>query len=180
MSAKKKPNILLLFTDQQRFDALRCSGNEEILTPNMDAFAETGTRFTRAFTPCPLCVPARMSLITGQRGSRTRYLSNDLPREPAPELPTIMTLLHHADYRTHAVGKMHFRGRNYGLQRVETQEENPRCVADDEYLMYLREQGVRTRWPLGYRDLLYYQPQTTSIPIEHSPESWVAGWPRWM
>jgi arylsulfatase A-like enzyme len=59
-----------MFTDQQRFDALGCSGNTEILTPNMDALASSGARFTQTFTSTPVFVAARMSMLTGRRVSR--------------------------------------------------------------------------------------------------------------
>lgn len=72
----KKPNILLLFTDQQRFDALQCAGNDEIMTPNLDALAESGVRFDNACTSTPVCIAARMSLIFGHRISRTRWVAN--------------------------------------------------------------------------------------------------------
>ncbi|MCC2685864.1 MAG: sulfatase, partial [Paenibacillaceae bacterium] len=169
---RTKYNVLLLMTDQQRFDAMRCAGNEEILTPNLDALAESGIRFRCAMTPSPLCVPARMSLITGQRGSVTRFVDNKVPKH-APELPTLMTLLHEAGYRNHAVGKMHFFGRHYGFHRIESQEGLPESVIDDDYLMYLRSNGVRTRHHHGDPDLLYFQPQTLTTPFEHSPSEWV-------
>ena len=97
----KKPNILLLFTDQQRHDALRCSGNAEIHTPNMDRLAASGVRFTNACTSTPICIAARMSLAFGQRVARTHWVANDKLPGPAPELPSLMTLLHDAEYTTH-------------------------------------------------------------------------------
>lgn len=170
----KKPNVLLLFADQLRFDTLGCAGNPIIQTPHLDALAREGVCFENALTPTPICVAARLSLITGRRGSSTRYLNNDKLPGAVPEWSTIMTLLHGAGYETHGVGKMHFNRRHYGFQNVETQEECPDFIIDDDYLMYLRKNGVKNRFPLGYRNLLYYQPQTSTIPVEHSPEHWVA------
>ena len=63
----RRPNILILFTDQQRFDAMSCAGNPEIQTPNMDRLAASGVRFTQACTSTPVCVAARMSMVTGHR-----------------------------------------------------------------------------------------------------------------
>ena len=62
----KKPNILLLFTDQQRFDTIGAHGNPIIRTPALDQLAGMGTSFTRAYTPCPVCVPARYAMLTGR------------------------------------------------------------------------------------------------------------------
>ena len=169
----KKPNILLLFTDQQRFDALRCAGNHEIMTPNMDSLAESGMRFDNACTSTPVCVAARMSLIFGHRISRTRWIANSKLPGPAPELPSMMTLLHDAGYWNQCIGKTHFRGRHYGLHRCESAEEVLKSCWEDDYLIYLRKNKVPTRFPNGLRNLLYFQPQTNGMPKEHHKTTWV-------
>jgi arylsulfatase len=169
----RQPNIVLFFTDQQRFDALSCAGNSELNTPNIDALAASGVRFSQACTSTPICVAARMSMAFGHRVARTHWVDNQKLPGPAPELPSIMTLLHDAGYVNHCVGKTHFRHRHYGFHRVETSEEVIHSVADDDYLMYLRDQDVRTRHQNGFRDLLYFQPQTSGIPKEHHKTSWV-------
>ena len=60
-----QPNILLLLTDQQRYDTLSCNGAEICQTPATDELSENGVRFTHAYTPISLCSPARASLLTG-------------------------------------------------------------------------------------------------------------------
>jgi arylsulfatase A-like enzyme len=170
----ERPNILLLFTDQQRFDALGCAGNPLIRTPHLDALASTGVRFTNAFTPTPVCIAARMSLISGHRGSYTRWPSNRHLPGPAATFPTLMGLLANGGYRTHAVGKMHFSGLHYGLHQHDRMEEAVNRRIDDDYLTYLKVQGIRTRQPQGLRDLLFFQPQTSAIPVEHAQSTWVA------
>ena len=55
----QRPNILHLFTDQQRFDTIAALGNSPIRTPNLDRLVREGTAFTRAYSPSPECVPAR-------------------------------------------------------------------------------------------------------------------------
>ena len=169
-----RPNILVLMTDQQRFDAMSCAGNPEIHTPHLDTFAASGVRFSQAITPTPVCVAARMSFITGQRISRTGWVANSALPGYVPELPTIMSSLLQAGYWTQGVGKMHFRGRHYGLRDLTTMEECIDDRIDDDYLRYLRDQGVRTRFPKGMRDLLMMQPQTCGIPVEHHMNTWVA------
>lgn len=62
----KRPNILLIMTDQQRGDCLGVAGHPVLMTPNMDAIAGAGTRFSRAYSTCPVCIPARRSLMSGQ------------------------------------------------------------------------------------------------------------------
>lgn len=57
--SQDKPNILLILTDQQRFDTIAAAGNPHIKTPNLDRLTREGTRFSSAYTPSPVCVPAR-------------------------------------------------------------------------------------------------------------------------
>lgn len=59
-------NILLILTDQHRWDMLGCYGNGIVKTPNIDRLAAAGVRFNRAFTPSSICTPARASLFTGR------------------------------------------------------------------------------------------------------------------
>ena len=54
-----RPNVLWIWTDQQRWDALGAGGNPHIRTPNLDALAASGTLFTRAYCNSPLCMPSR-------------------------------------------------------------------------------------------------------------------------
>ena len=171
------PNILLLFTDQQRADALGCAGNPHLRTPNLDRLAAEGIRFSHAVTPTPVCVAARYSLVTGRRIRDHGWVANSSLPGPRPEPPALMALLGHAGYRTHGVGKFHFQptGRHHGFQRMELMEEIPRSRADDDYLQYLQAQGYgHIREVHGVRNLLYQQPQTTVIPEEHVGSTWVA------
>lgn len=174
MSIIDKKNILVLMADQLRRDALGCYGNQIIKTPNLDKLAQGGACFTNAHCPTPICVPSRMSFITGQRASKHHWVTNDPLPGPIPELPTMMTLLNRAGYHTQGIGKMHFFGRMYGFHSLQRMEEAVEFRADDDYLLYLKEHKIRTRYPQGLRDLLYYQPQTSGIPEEHSQSRWVA------
>jgi arylsulfatase len=63
---KQPPNILLIITEQHRGDCLGIEGHPVLLTPNMDAIAGAGVRFTHAYTPCPTCIAARRSILSGQ------------------------------------------------------------------------------------------------------------------
>jgi arylsulfatase A-like enzyme len=58
-------NVLYINTDQQRWDAMSCAGSPFVKTPNMDRLAREGLRFTRAYTPQPMCTPARTCIMTG-------------------------------------------------------------------------------------------------------------------
>jgi len=65
MAEQQPINLLYLMTDQQRFDALSCEGNTVLHTPNIDRLAREGVRFENAYSCCPVCVPARMAMLTG-------------------------------------------------------------------------------------------------------------------
>lgn len=61
---KIKPNIVVIITDQQFADAMSCvMGDKYLHTPNMDLLAEKGVRFTKAYSPNPLCLPMRTSMV---------------------------------------------------------------------------------------------------------------------
>ena len=102
-----RPNILCIVTDQQHPDTLGLLGRTPVRTPNLDRLAASGCAFTRAYTPCPLCTPARASLLTGQYPSRhgAWSIGTDTP-EDALSLPR---LLGKAGYRTAMLGKSHLR-----------------------------------------------------------------------
>lgn len=171
-----QPNILLLFVDQMRYDAMRCAGNPTINTPALDRLAREGMNFTHAVTPVPVCVAARHSLVTGQRCAAHGRFANNLPN-PEPNLYTLPQLLGTAGYQTRAIGKMHFMPprRHFGFHRMELMEEIPKCREEDEYLTYLKQVGYgHIRQVHGVRNLLYHQPQESVIPEEHHGSTWVA------
>jgi arylsulfatase A-like enzyme len=62
-----KPNILIIIADQQRYDCIGYAGIYPVATPNIDRLAEEGAWFTNAYTPIPICAPARQALLNGRR-----------------------------------------------------------------------------------------------------------------
>jgi len=100
-----KPNILLIYTDQQRFDTIHALGNPVIHTPHLDRLVQEGVAFTEATTPSPVCMPARWSLHSGQWTSTHRCYSNHHPGLIPPQ--SLPGLLRAAGYRTGLVGKNH-------------------------------------------------------------------------
>jgi arylsulfatase A-like enzyme len=100
-------SFLIFITDQNRWDLLGCAGHPTIQTPNLDGLAERGIRFDRHYTIHPLCMPTRGTMLTGltPRGHGTRCNGIPLTRD----LPTITQALVEAGYRTHGIGKLHYR-----------------------------------------------------------------------
>ena len=88
-----RPNILLITSDQHRADHLSCMGTPGFNTPNFDRMAREGAHFNRAYTPCPICTPCRMSLLTGQYPSRHGAYSIGVSVDPFPTttLPSVAT-----------------------------------------------------------------------------------------
>jgi arylsulfatase A-like enzyme len=104
----QKPNILVIMTDQQFADAMSCvMGNQYLKTPNMDKLAENGVRFTRAYSPNPLCVPMRSSMMTGRFPHQTGVLSNDEVQIDAKQNVFLGKLFKEAGYETAYFGKWH-------------------------------------------------------------------------
>ncbi|MGH3655156.1 MAG: sulfatase-like hydrolase/transferase, partial [Micromonosporaceae bacterium] len=109
-----RPNVLVFMTDQQRWDSLGVNGNPLDLTPNLDRVATTGTHLTHAFTPQPVCAPARSVLQTGQYPTRTGVYRND--RTLPADVPTLAHHFGAAGYDTAYIGKWHLA--NYGTRPV--------------------------------------------------------------
>lgn len=100
-----RPNVLVVFTDQQRWDTVGCYGNPMDLTPNLDRMAERGVTFQHAFTCQPVCGPARASLQTGKYATKVGVWKNHIPLPEGER-----TLAHHfkeAGYRVGYIGKWH-------------------------------------------------------------------------
>jgi arylsulfatase A-like enzyme len=74
----KARNVLFIISDEHQAQAMSCAGHPLVKTPNMDALAARGVRFTNAYTPSPICVPARASLATGLYAHQTGYWDNAL------------------------------------------------------------------------------------------------------
>jgi arylsulfatase A-like enzyme len=102
---KKKPNILLITSDQQHWNTLGLD-NPEISTPNLDRLAKQGTLFERAYCPNPTCTPTRASLLTGQWPSQ--HGAYTLGTKLIEDRPTMNQVWSENGYRTGLVGKAHF------------------------------------------------------------------------
>lgn len=100
------PNVVLITTDQQRFDSLGCNGSAWMRTPVLDGLAKEGARFERAYCANPVCTPSRVSIMTGQLPSR--HGSYNIGTVAADCQRFLSTVLSDHGYRTHQLGKAHF------------------------------------------------------------------------
>lgn len=100
----RRPNVLFLLTDDQRFDQMSCAGHPVLRTPNMDRLADRGVRFTEAFVTTSICAASRATFLTGLHEGSHRYTFGTPPLDR--DLPTYAGLLRTAGYRTGFVGKL--------------------------------------------------------------------------
>lgn len=180
----KKPNVLLLHADQHRFDCIGCYGNNEVKTPNIDALAEEGVRYTEHFTVYPVCTPSRYSMLSGQYTHQHCAWSNvaTLPSG----FSTFPKILKENGYHTTAVGKMHLTPtyHDVGFQKMILSEQNGEGRFEDDYHSYLMKNGLvdaidltdqvdeyRCKASKKYYD--HFGAFESDLPVEHHSTSWI-------
>ena len=104
----KRPNIVFVFADQMRAQAMGCMGNRQVITPHLDQFATEGLLVTNAISCAPVCSPYRAQLMTGRYPHSTGVIHNDI-RLPDHEL-VISEVMKNQGYRTGYIGKWHLAG----------------------------------------------------------------------
>jgi len=156
----KTPNLLFLYTDEQRYDTLGCYGNERIHTPNLDRLAENATLFEKAYVTQPVCTPSRSSLLTGLWPHTSGLIGNNISLpDSTPCLPEMLpegvyTCAHH--------GKWHLGDEIYaqhGFTDWKATEDTYHMFYSDgrdrendrsTYHHWLIEHGVEpVNWPSG-------------------------------
>lgn len=123
-----KKDILLFFSDQHSYGLAGYAGNSIVRTPWMDRLAGEGTVMTQAMTSCPLCAPARMSLMTGQYATRIGVMDNASTFHS--NQATFAHCLNAAGYETVLCGRMHFVGpdQRHGYSRRIAGDRTPLFV----------------------------------------------------
>lgn len=125
-----KPNILLITTDTQRTDTLRCMGSAFAHSPNLDRLAREGVLFTRAYTASPACMPARCSILSGLHTPLHGCVENGVERYA--DMPVFTDALKRLGYHTILVGKSHFGAIPQSFDIHETTRgEKGSCKNDD-------------------------------------------------
>ena len=122
--AGKKPNILLIMSDEHNSGILGCYGNKIVKTVNLDSLSKNGITFDACYTNSPLCVPSRESFVSGKYISRYGVWSNssELPNDDVSSVPH---LLNAAGYESFLCGKMHLQsGRHYGYTEIGDDNEH--------------------------------------------------------
>ena len=118
MGQTRKPNVVLILTDDQGCGDLSLYGNTQLRTPNIDSIARDGAQFTR-FHSSPVCSPTRSSLLTGRYNYRTGVVDTFLGRSMMrPNEVTVAEMLRPAGYKTGIFGKWHL-GDNFPLRAMD-------------------------------------------------------------
>ncbi len=176
----KRPNILILHTDQQRWDALGANGNSHIRTPRLDRLAAAGANYQAHFVQNPVCMPSRISMMTGQYPSTLglQHMAVTVPEDTV----TMQRIFGRSGYHTALIGKLHFLPHacrdhrelhpEYGFDHIEPSDE-PGCY-EDAYYHWVKRQApdqvgsispglppATERWQraIGFRDAVQHPPE---------------------
>jgi arylsulfatase len=168
----RQPNVILITTDQQRFDTTSPWAPPWLRTPHLDHLQREGVTFTRGYADCPVCVPSRTSIMTGCQGFTHGMTSNGtlpdgtLPIDRDRSLPTRMRRL---GYQTIAVGKMHFMPQRarYGFEEM--------ILPDDYYremsrFSWFSGVGHPMQHGLGQNELY---PGMATVPESYTLTAWI-------
>ncbi len=128
----KKPNVVIILTDDQGYGDLGCMGSADLKTPHIDALAEHGIRFTSMYSASPVCSPSRAALLTGRypgnAGVRAILAGHRKASGLTPQVPTLASALKKEGYTTGICGKWHL-----GLK----EECRPNANGFDEFSGFL-------------------------------------------
>ncbi len=169
--SERRPNFLVISTDQQRADHLGCYGARVLSTPNIDRLASRGIRFDRAYVASPVCMPNRASLVTGRMPSLHGLRHNGL--NLSLDTATIGDVLGADGWATSLVGKAHFqritRNRSPILTR-RTNMPNSRVPEARTATDHRFDQEVAQTWrdnPRHDLEYPYYGFETVDLTVEH-------------
>jgi arylsulfatase len=143
-----RPNIIFIMADQLRYDFLSCYGAQFVDTPHIDRLQERGVLYGRCYSAHPVCVPARVALLTGMDAIKNGVLDNGQFLRPDHVQMGIQTwpeVLNQNGYYTVAIGKMHFYpwDLRLGFQYRSIAEDKRWQYIRDDYYHYLQEAGHR-------------------------------------
>lgn len=139
-----KPNFILIHTDQQRADCVNAYGlREGIYTPYQDSICAQGVRFSASYAACPVCIPQRLSLLTGQSPQKHGIFDN--VGIPDLELDTTFPeAMNRAGYRTALIGRtMHTYpfSKSYGFSEYMPGDPSTNEPESDEFFQFIREEA---------------------------------------
>jgi arylsulfatase A-like enzyme len=144
-AAMKRPNVIIITTEQLRYDCLGFAGNNDIRTPNLDALAAHGVYFPQAICQDPVAARSRAGLLSGRQAERHRPGTED-PLLPGKQ-NTLPRLLRKVGYHTVAIGKMDLTPprADCGFETMLLAEQNQAGRCEDDYHAWLKNQDKTDR-----------------------------------
>ncbi|MBC2603445.1 sulfatase family protein [Puniceicoccus vermicola] len=182
---KRTPfNVLMILADQMNANWLGCAGHPQAQTPNLDAFAASGIRFTEAHCQNPICTPSRVSILSGQYCQNHGYYGLS---GPAPKgLNNLFRHFGRQGYRTAAYGKLHLpeAPRNWIADDVDvfgdSYENADGVFGASSFLEDLERKGLRHLEDSWHNLQNYGKPSIpidampSELPLEETQEMWCA------
>jgi arylsulfatase len=180
----RSPNILMVLADQHNASLMGCAGHAQALTPHLDDFAASGTRFTEAHCQNPICTPSRVSILSGQYCHNHGYYGLSGPSNAGLD-----NLFRHArshGYRTAGFGKLHLptSPANWIAEDVDVfgdaYETADGVVGDSDFLRHLEKAGLRhleDSWHNAHHygsGTISHDARPSELPYEHTLEHWCA------
>ena len=139
-SAKKKPNVILLFTDQHNNKVMGYNGHSDVITPNLDKLAKEAVVFDRAYCTRGVCVPSRISLMTGMMPRTLGVLENGDRNPVLDEVVSMASIFQYNGYKTFAFGKRHLdQAADKGWDIKKDHAFKP--GDDDNYVSWIEREG---------------------------------------
>ncbi|MEM6315412.1 MAG: sulfatase-like hydrolase/transferase, partial [Planctomycetota bacterium] len=180
-TARPRPNVLWIMTDQHHADAMSCAGHPDVQTPNLDRIAARGVRFSRGYCNNPICSPSRICFITGRYMHDHRMFGNEHALWPEPNHDTLACLLRRHGYQTALIGKSHMT-RRWDADGFEHIRYTDLCDADPNdprtchYFAQLDDLGLADAYEEGVPQAGHEHARDGSkpalLPYEHSIEKY--------
>ena len=175
-----RPNLLFIFTDQQRADTMRCYGNDVIQTPNLDALADTAFVFENAYVSAPVCTPSRATILTGLYPQNHGAIANNVPLDHSHR--TIAEMLPE-EYESAYFGKWHLGDevvRQRGFDRwLSIEDDYRQYYSKSEYLsefsdyhQFLVESGFEPDAE-SYGGRVFSRSMAARLPVEYTKASFL-------
>lgn len=176
MPRPPRPHVLLITTDHWPAHLLGAAGHPTLQTPTLDDLCRAGVRYTNTYSECPVCIPARRSLLTGTppRTHGDRTFQTTLPM---PDATSLAAAFADQGYQTQAVGKLHVYPQRdrVGFDDVLLAEEGrPLGGAIDDYEMFLGDRGHAGRQFDHAMSNNQYWSRTWHLPEDCHVTNWIA------
>jgi len=146
---KKKPNVLILFSDQHNKNVMGFEGHPDVLTPNLDQLAKQSVVFDRAYCAVGICAPSRSSLMTGIYPRTMGLLSNSERTTVMEEVVPLASVFQQNNYRTFAFGKRHTYGAvdaGWNIEQSHLCDETP----GNSYTEWVEKNGYAKEFAMDW------------------------------